>query len=577
MKVKANARLCLVGRNGCGKSTLLQIMSGQIEADSGTRFIKPGAKIGVLSQNPDLTDFKTVQDYIMSTQSDVISGDRLPTILAALEINPQAAPETLSGGEARRAALARVLAMGADILLLDEPTNHLDLPAITWLEQELSRFRGALVLISHDRRFLTRLTRQTVWVERGKTHLLDKDFSHFEDWRDTILEQEELDHHKLGRKIAREQHWIVHGVSGRRKRNMRRVKALAGLRKQRRETRHAQGTAKISVSSGQKSGKLVAELEYINKSYGNKTLVRDLSLKITRGDRIGIIGPNGAGKTTLIKMICGEVKPDSGHLRLGTNLLPLILDQNRATLDPETTLKDALTGGGTDMVLVGDQQKHVVSYMKDFLFLPEQQRSPLYRLSGGERAKVELARGLCRPSNLLILDEPTNDLDIETLDVLQELIADYDGTVILVSHDRDFLDRTVDGILAYEGGGHWQFYVGGYSDMLAQQNPAKSPKTPVMTGKKRLSSNTKGPKAQTSGKLSYKHKYRLEVLPKLIAEHEKIIMKLENQMQDPNLFSQNPDKFTKIATQLETARSELGAMEDEWLELEMLKEAGRTT
>ena len=576
--VEPGARLCLVGRNGSGKSTLLKIAAGIVQPDDGERFVKPGTTIRYLEQEPDLSGFATVRDFVDSSLTGADTGGRIPYLLDALGLSGDADPAPLSGGEARRAALARVLAAEPDLLMLDEPTNHLDLPIIEWLENELSNYPGALILISHDRRFLSKLTRQTLWVDRSETRLIDKGFSHFEDWRDTFLEQEELERHKLGRKIEREQHWIVHGVSGRRKRNVRRVKELASLRSQKANERKVQGNANVSVVAGAKSGKSVVKMEHVSKAFDERQIIDDLSLKIVRGERIGILGPNGSGKTTLLKLIMGTLAPDGGTIELGTNIQPLVLDQKREGLDPNTTLKDALTGGGGDSVTIGDQQKHVIGYMKDFLFAPEQQRTPLHALSGGERARVELARGLRLPSNLLILDEPTNDLDLETLDLLQELIADYTGTVILVSHDRDFMDRTVGTVIAFEGNAKWQQYAGGYSDMVAQRGHGIKAAKKAAREKAKAEEKAKTPdKSAKPVKLSYKHKYALETLPGKIAELEKKIADINKQLKDADLYKQDPNKFAKLAGKLAYTESELEKSENEWLELEILRENAETS
>ena len=568
--VLPGARVCLVGRNGSGKSTLMKIAAGLLEPDDGVRFLKPGVTARYLPQDPDLSGYDTAQDYVQAGLQGAESSHRIPYYLDQLGVKPGASPATMSGGEARRAALARVLASEPDILMLDEPTNHLDLPIINWLEAELAPFSGALMLISHDRRFLSKLTSETIWVDRGEARTIPQGFANFEDWRDTFLEQEELDRHKLDRKIVREQHWIVHGVSGRRKRNVRRLKDLSALRQTRKEARMPTGQASAHVTAGQSSGKLVAKLEQVSKSFEARQIINDFSLRIGRGDKIGIVGPNGSGKTTLLKLLMGQIEPDSGTVKLGANIEPLVIDQHRATLDPDTTLKDALSGGG-DMVMVGDSQKHVLGYMKDFLFLPEQQRTPLHALSGGERARVELARGLRLPSNLLVLDEPTNDLDLETLDLLQELISEYKGTVILVSHDRDFLDRTVESVIAYEGDANWRQYPGGYSDMVRQQ---RKPKDSQSGGKKNKKGGADKNAKPTPQKLSYKHKFRLENLPAEIAALELKITELSDSLADPDLYTSNFDKFDATSLELQAAQTKLEACEDEWLELEALKEGG---
>jgi ATP-binding cassette subfamily F protein uup len=577
MSISQGERLCLVGRNGSGKSTLLKIAAGQIEPDGGERFVKPGTTIRYLEQDPDLSGYDNIRSYIESGLEGVDTGATIPAFLDALGLDGNASPAHLSGGEARRAALARVLVSTPDILMLDEPTNHLDLPIILWLENHLQFYSGALVLISHDRQFLSALTQSTLWVDRGETRLVGQGFARFEDWRDTFLENEELERHKLARKIVREQHWVVHGVSGRRKRNVRRLKELGSLRSQKAGEKSVVGKAKISVTEGGRAGKKVVELVDISKSFGDKTVIDHFSARILRGDRVGIVGPNGSGKTTLLKIIMGQLAPDTGTADLGVNLQPLILDQNRTGLDPNTTLKDALTGGGGDSVMVGDVQKHVIGYMKDFLFLPEQQRTPIHRLSGGERARLELARGLCLPSNLLILDEPTNDLDLETLDLLQELIAEYKGTVILVSHDRDFLNRTVRSTLAFEGNGKWLQYAGGYNDMIRQRKKqakaekallnAQASKTPApKTG------NTPKPSSGPRGKMSYKHKYRLEVLPGLMRDTEEMIRQLTGKMAVPDFYTQDQQGFERTAQKLDTKKAELEGLENEWMELEDMRD-----
>ncbi|MEM9279910.1 MAG: ABC-F family ATP-binding cassette domain-containing protein, partial [Pseudomonadota bacterium] len=486
--VHAGDRICLVGRNGSGKSTLMKIAAGLVEPDKGERFLQPGTTVHYLPQDPDLQDHETVGAYVDAGLGPHDDPHAARLLLEELGMSPELGTENMSGGETRRAALVRALAKQPEILFLDEPTNHLDLPVIEWLEGRLQSLRSAIVMISHDRRFLETLSRQTVWMDRGQSRMLNKGFSAFEDWRDEVLEHEETDRHKLSRKIVREEHWITHGVSGRRKRNMRRVKELAGLRQTKANEQKVQGGVNITMAEGESSGKLVAKLFGINKSFGENQIVKDLSLIISRNDRLGIVGPNGSGKTTLIKLITGDLKADSGNVKLGANLETLLIDQKREILDPDWTLKDALTDGRGDSVVIGEETKYVYSYMKDFLFLPEQARTPIHALSGGERARLTLARGLRTPSNFLILDEPTNDLDLETLDLLQEFLADYPGTVLLVSHDRDFLDRVCTSVLVSEGNGRWNEYAGGYSDMLAQRGSAPGK---MQTPEKRKSKKTK--------------------------------------------------------------------------------------
>ncbi len=577
LSIEARDRISLVGRNGSGKSTLMKIAAGMIEPDSGTRFLQPGVTTRYLPQEPDLSGFRDVMTYVEAGLAPGDDPHRARMLLEALGMTGEEDPASLSGGEARRAALARTLAPEPDILLLDEQTNHLDLPAIEWLENELSRSRSALLLISHDRRFLDRLTRRTVWMDRGLSRSLDFGFGEFEDWRDKFLEEEEAERHKLGRKIEREQHWIVHGVSGRRKRNMRRVHELSDMRRKVSSARNVEGNVKITASESDASGKLVAKLDKVYKSYADRLIVGDFSVMINRGDRVGIVGPNGAGKTTLIGLITGATKADRGDVRLGIGLETLIIDQKREALKPDWTLREALTGGSGDTVHVGGEAKHVMSYMKDFLFAPEQARTPVSVLSGGERGRLLLARGLAKPSNLLVLDEPTNDLDLETLDLLQEFIADYSGTVLLVSHDRDFIDRTCTSVIASDGDGQWKGYAGGYSDMVSQKGSGvgarKSAGSSAGKEKGGQSGSPARQNGQKSAKLSFKQKFALENLPGEISALEREIAKLKRVLEDANLYTRDRKKFDATTTSLVLSEKELAKKEEAWLELEMLKEA----
>ncbi|MGV6873014.1 ABC-F family ATP-binding cassette domain-containing protein [Pseudochelatococcus sp. B33] len=581
LSVSPGERLCLVGRNGSGKSTLLKIAAGLVAADAGTRFIQPGATVRYLPQEPDLSAFDTTLAYVEAGLGPGDDAYRAAYLLEQLGLTGAENPTDLSGGEARRAALARVLAPEPDILLLDEPTNHLDLPAIEWLESEIRAMKSALVLISHDRRFLENLSRATVWLDRGTARRLDRGFAAFEEWRDTVLEQEETEHHKLARKIAAEDDWMRYGVTARRKRNMRRVRELADMRKQFRERRRATGSVNITVTEADTSGKLVVEAKNLRKSFGagvdERVIVDDFSIRILRSDRIGIVGPNGAGKTTLLNLLTGDLAPDSGSVKLGANLQMAFLDQRRATLAPETTLKDALTGGGTDTVTVGGVVKHVASYMKDFLFSPDQLNTPVSVLSGGERGRLILARALALPSNFLVLDEPTNDLDLETLDLLEEMIADYPGTVVLVSHDRDFLDRTVNAVVVSEGKGRWQVYAGGYTDMLAQRGEGVTARKAESKPAEKPAGKPGAAPSAASGadrkrKLTFKEKHALETLPERIAALERDIAKLQALLADRELYTREPAKFEKANTLLARAEEERAASEEEWLRLEMLRE-----
>ena len=572
LSISERERVCLVGRNGSGKSTLLKIAAGIVEADRGVRFAKPGAAIRYLAQEPDLTGFPTTLAYVEAGLAPGDDPHRARSLLDELGLTGAEEPARLSGGEARRAALARVLAPQPDILLLDEPTNHLDLPAIEWLENELAGLRSALVLISHDRRFLTRLSRATVWLDRGITRRIERGFADFEAWRDQTLEEEERDQHKLGRKIVAEEHWMRYGVTARRKRNMRRVGLLADLRKRFREHRGALGSVKIVTSEAEQSGKLVIEADRISKSFGDTPIVRDFSIRIQRGDRIGLVGPNGAGKTTLLKMLTGELAPDEGTVTLGANLAMATLDQRRDALDPATSVRDTLTGGRGDAVFVGGQTRHVVSYMKDFLFAPEQAGTPVSRLSGGERGRLTLAVALAKPSNLLVLDEPTNDLDLETLDLLEEMIDDYPGTVLLVSHDRDFLDRTVTAVIVAEGEGRWTAYAGGYSDMVAQRGAGVSAKAVAKGGTKAPRAKAGAAAPPAKARLSFKDKHALETLPARIATLEAEIVRLGKLIADPGLYTRDRDGFDKASAALGAAQAEIAKAEDEWLRLEELRE-----
>lgn len=571
--VSPGQRIALVGRNGSGKSTLLKIASGDVQHDGGMRFVEPSATVRYLPQEPDLSAYATTLEYVEAGLGPGDDDYRAQYLLNSLGLTGEENPKNLSGGEGRRAALARVLAPKPDILLLDEPTNHLDLPAIEWLQSELNSMRSAMVLISHDRRFLSDLTRATVWLDRGVTRRLDKGFAAFEGWRDTVLEEEERDRHKLDRQIVREEHWLRYGVTARRKRNVGRLERLGNLRQDRREQRRVTGGVNMTVSEGRTSGALVVEAENIIKAFGDRMIVNDFSTRVLRGDRIGIVGPNGAGKSTLIKMLTGLLAPDSGKIKLGSALELAMLDQGRAKLQPETRLKDALTGGGSDTIIINGEGRHVIGYMKDFLFTPEQANTPIGKLSGGERARVMLAHALSLPSNFLVLDEPTNDLDLETLDLLEEMVSDYAGTVIVVSHDRDFLDRVATSIVIAEGEGEWQEYAGGYSDMVIQRGEGVNARAAITkahrAGKTALAQTTA---ATGKRKLSFKEKHALETLPKDIAKLETEIKTLNAALADPVLYSKNPESFAAKSKSLEAAEAKRAAAEEQWLELEVLRE-----
>jgi ABC transport system ATP-binding/permease protein len=577
LAVSAGERVCLVGRNGSGKSTLLRIAAGLIEPDRGTRFLQPGATVRYLPQEPDLAGHATTLAYVEAGLGPGDDRHQARFLLEQLGLDGGEEPARLSGGEARRAALARVLAPAPDILLLDEPTNHLDLTTIEWLERELTARRGALVMISHDRRFLANLSRSTIWLDRGTTRRIERGFTDFEVWRDEVLAEEEREQHKLERKIVAEEHWLRYGVTARRKRNIRRLGALQALREARRSYRAAAGNAALTAAAAARSGTLVIEAEGIGKSYAGRPIVSDFSIRIQRGDRIGIVGPNGSGKTTLVNLLSGTLAPDTGSVRLGANLAMATLDQHRESLDPTATVAAALTGGRGDTVMIGGKPRHVVGYMKDFLFAPEQARTPLGVLSGGERGRLMLARALAKPSNVLVLDEPTNDLDLETLDVLEEMLGDYAGTVLLISHDRDFLDRVVNAVIVPEGGGRFVEYAGGYSDMLAQRGEdlARDPIKPMpKASKEALPPKVAAPGAAkpASRKLSFHEKHALETLPKTMLELQAKVRTLHERLDDPGLYARDRKAFDQTSAALAAAQQELSAAEERWLELELLRE-----
>ncbi len=569
--VQQGDRLALVGRNGSGKSTLMKVMAGLVEADAGTVTAGPGVSVGYMEQDPDLTGFETLGDFA----SHGLEPGELYKVERAgegLKFDPDRPVATASGGERRRAALARLMALEPELMLLDEPTNHLDIEAIAWLEEELRSTRAAYVIISHDRAFLNALTRATLWIDRGAVRRQEIGFQGFEAWRDQIWEEEDMQRHKLNRKIKSEARWAVEGISARRKRNQGRVRALQELRAERAGQINRQGTAAMALEAGPKSGRKVMEAINITKAYGEKVILRDFTLQVNRGDRIALVGPNGVGKTTLLNMLIGREQPDSGEVKLGTNLALALFDQARAQLDGDMTLWESLTGdpemrvsGKADQVLVRGTPKHVVGYLKEFLFDEAQARAPVRSLSGGEKARLLLAKLMARESNLLVLDEPTNDLDVETLDLMQELLGSYDGTVILVSHDRDFLDRVAATTIAMEGDGKATVYAGGWSDYLAQRGMEDFSESVV---KSKISQPKPQPKGKPQTGLSFTEKHRLEALPGEIERLTAEITKLEELLGDPALFTDHPAKFQKASDALVQRHEKLSEAEEEWLALE---------
>jgi ABC transport system ATP-binding/permease protein len=564
-------RVALVGRNGSGKSTLMKVMAGLVEVDRGTRVIPPGISVGYMEQDPDLSRFATLGDFAASNLAEG-QDYRLAVVAEGLKFTPDTPVATASGGEKRRAALAKLLAEAPDLMLLDEPTNHLDIQAIEWLEAELSQTRAAFVLISHDRAFLRALTRATLWIDRGDVRRREAGFDGFEDWRETVWAEEDEARHKLDRKIKAEAKWAVEGISARRKRNQGRVRALQALRADRSAQIRRQGTAAFALDSGPVSGKKVIEAEGLGLAFGDKPIARDFSLRILRGDRVAFVGPNGVGKTTLLKLLTGELAPDQGKVTLGTNLEIAVFDQTRTRLDLEASLWDNLTvdplmrvSGASDQVMVRGQPKHVVAYLKDFLFDEARARAPVRSLSGGERARLLLAKLMAQPSNLLILDEPTNDLDVETLDLLQDILGDYDGTVLLVSHDRDFIDRIATTTVAMEGQGKATVYPGGWSDYARQRAQPVLAAEPV--GKPAAKPAAQASEAPRGPGLTFTERKRLGDLPAQIERLEAEIGKLAVLMADPDLFARDPVKFRKAGEAMAERQTTLHAAEAEWLDL----------
>ncbi len=562
-------RLALIGRNGAGKTTLLKLIAGRIDADEGRRTIVPGTKVILLEQDPQVTGFATLADFVMAGD-DAPLAHEAEAIADQLGIDLTREAASASGGERRRAAIVRALAQDPDVLLLDEPTNHLDIAAIEWLESWLARFRGAFVVISHDRTFLTRLTKQTLWLDRGAIRRAEIGFGGFEAWTEQVYAEEARNAERLDAKLKLEEHWLLRGVTGRRRRNQGRLSKLHEMRATRAAMLGPQGSANLTIGSDDVRTKTVIDAKGVTKKYGDRTIIGDLTLRVTRGDRIGIVGRNGAGKTTLLKLLTGEIAPDAGHIRLAKTLDGVIIDQQRSLMAPEKTVRDVLCDGG-EWIEVQGVKKHIQGYLKEFLFDPNMTEARIATLSGGERSRLLLAREFARPSNLLVLDEPTNDLDLETLDLLQEVIADYDGTVLIVSHDRDFLDRTVTITLGLNGTGHVDIVAGGYEDWERQRTPAASSKR---SGGKVAHTAPVAPAAPPAPppppprvKLTYKDQRDYDLLPKRIEALDAAIARDEALLADPALYTRDFKRFETLTKAVADAREEKEAAELRWLAL----------
>ena len=557
-------RLALIGRNGAGKTTLLRLIGDQIDADKGKRSIQPGTKIVMLEQDPFFTGFDTLMDFALSGK-DAPPRHEVEAIAGQLGIDMSRSADSASGGERRRAALARALASEPDLLLLDEPTNHLDLAAIDWLESWLGRYTGAFVVISHDRTFLERLTKATLWLDRGSMRRKEIGFGGSEAWMEQVYAEEARAAEKLDAKLKIEAHWLERGVTARRKRNQGRLEKLWEMRAQRAAMLNPQGAAKMKLMVDDVKTKAVIVADKVNKKFGDRTIIKDFSLRIQRGDRIGLVGANGSGKTTLLKLLTGELPPDSGTVTLAKTLHGVMIDQQRSLLSPEKRVRDVLAEGG-DWIDVRGVRKHIQGYLKDFLFDPGLVDARVGTLSGGERSRLLLAREFARKSNLLVLDEPTNDLDLETLDLLQEVIADYDGTVLIVSHDRDFLDRTVTVTLGLDGSGKVDIIAGGYADWEAKRQKRIAPVKP-MKSMAPAAAPAPTPQPPRKTKLSYKDQRDYDLLPARIEELLAQIARDEAVLSDPALYTRDPAKFAALTKAIEAARAEKDAAEERWLEL----------
>ncbi|APZ97273.1 elongation factor 3 [Sphingopyxis sp. QXT-31] len=558
-------RLALIGRNGAGKTTLLKLLAGQIDADKGKRVIVPGTHVVMLEQEPDFRPFATLMDFAIAG-TDAPPEHEVAAIADQLGIDMSRTAASASGGERRRAALARALAQNPDVLLLDEPTNHLDLAAIDWLESWLARYTGAFVAISHDRTFLTRLTRQTLWLDRGSIRRKEIGFGGFEEWSDAVAAEEARAAQRLDSKLRLEAHWLERGVTARRKRNQGRLEKLKEMRATRAAMIGGPGVAKLGLANDDVRSKSVIVAENVSKSFGDRAIIKNFDFRVQRGDRIGIVGANGAGKSTLLKLLTGEIEPDSGKITLAPTLDGIVIDQQRSLLSPEKRVRDILADGG-DWVEVRGVKKHIQGYLKEFLFDPGVVEASVGALSGGERSRLLLAREFARESNLLVLDEPTNDLDLETLDLLQEVIADYAGTVLLVSHDRDFLDRTVTVTLGLDGSGKVDIVAGGYADWEAKRTKPNAAKA------KSASAEAPPPPPQARKKLSYKDQRDYDLLPTRIEKIETEMAGIETDLSDGDLFVRDHARFTALTGKLEALRAEKAAAEDRWLELAEAVEA----
>ena len=574
--VGARDRLALIGRNGAGKTTLLKCLTGLIDPDEGKRTIVPGAKVVLLEQDPDMQGFAALSDWALDGVG-APEPHEAEAVAHQLEVDLATPVATASGGERRRAAIVRALAQRPDVLLLDEPTNHLDLRAIEWLEEWLKRFRGAFIAISHDRTFLARLTKSCLWLDRGQLRRAEIGFGGFEAWTESIYEEEARAAEKLDAKLKLELHWLQRGVTARRRRNQGRLAKLHEMRAQRAAMLGTVGAAKLALAKDDVRSKTVIDAERVSKGFGNRTIIRDFSLRVQRGDRIGIVGPNGAGKTTLLKLLTGELKPDSGSVTRAKTLSGIVIDQQRRLMEPGKTVREVLAHGG-DWIDVRGSKKHIKGYLKEFLFDPGLADAPVGSLSGGERSRLLLAREFAREANLLVLDEPTNDLDLETLDLLQEVIADYDGTVLVVSHDRDFLDRTVTVTLGLDGSGKVDVVAGGYEDWVRKryeaQRLASAPAKAGARTRAALKEKESGPlPSQGNRKLSYKDQRDYDRLPAEIERLEAEVAADERALHDPDLFSRDPHLFAQLTERISRNRAEIEAAELRWLEVAEMAEA----